>query len=122
MTKLDRELAIADNIAYIRDVLAQLPRRGSSCSPDFPQGASMAAPRRHIPCAGLILLGGDVPAEVKTDGARFPQVLLAGNARRVVHGGEVRRGRCVPVDAHDVTQCVLMGPRGDAFARGGRGF
>lgn len=82
MTKLDRELAIADNLAYVANVLAQLPAPRQLVFSGFSQGASMAArAAAHIPCAGLILLGGDVPPEVKTDGAPMPPVLLARGTR-----------------------------------------
>ena len=82
MTKLDRELAIADNLAYVRNVLAQLPAPRQLVFAGFSQGATMASRvAAHIDCAGLILLGGDVPPEVKNDGARMPPVLLARGTR-----------------------------------------
>ena len=82
MTKLDRELAIADNVAYVRNVLVQLPEPRRLVFTGFSQGASMAArAAAHIDCDGLMLLGGDVPPEVKTDHARFPPVLLARGTR-----------------------------------------
>jgi predicted esterase len=82
MTKLDRELAIDDNLAYVRNVLAQLPAPRQLVFAGFSQGATMAArAAAAIDCDGLILLGGDVPPEVKTDGARMPPVLLARGTR-----------------------------------------
>lgn len=82
MTKLDRELAIADNLAYVRNVLARLPAPRRLVFAGFSQGATMAArAAAAIPCAGLILLGGDVPPEVKDDDARMPPVLLARGIR-----------------------------------------
>lgn len=78
MTKLDRELAIADNLAYVRNVLAELPGPRQLVFAGFSQGATMAArAAAHIPCAGLMILGGDVPPEVKTGDARLPPVLVA---------------------------------------------
>jgi predicted esterase len=79
MTGLDRELAIADNIAYVRRVLDALPRPRTLVFAGFSQGAAMAA--RAAAYAGkpggLILLGGDIPPEVHADPAvRFPPVLL----------------------------------------------
>jgi predicted esterase len=89
MTKLDRELAIADNLAYVRNVLAQLPAPRQLVFAGFSQGASMAGrAAAHIRCAGLILLGGDLPPEVKTDDARFPPVLLARGTRDDWYTGE----------------------------------
>src|SRR6188474_2355549 len=42
MTKLDRELAVADNIAYVRRVLASLPAPRTLVFVGFSQGATMA--------------------------------------------------------------------------------
>jgi dienelactone hydrolase len=83
MTKLDRELAIADNLGYVSNVLAQLPSPRQLVFAGFSQGATMAArAAAAIPCASLILLGGDVPPEVKNDAARLPpSVLVARGAR-----------------------------------------
>jgi predicted esterase len=72
MTRQDRELAIADNIDYLnRAVDAAV---GEDSGPlvylGFSQGASMAAravahgARR---ATGLVLLGGDIPADAQTD-------------------------------------------------------
>jgi predicted esterase len=79
MTKLDRELAIDDNLEYVKNVLAQLPAARQLVFCGFSQGATMASrAATHLPCAGLILLGGDVPPEVKAmEDARLPPVLLA---------------------------------------------
>ena len=78
MTKQDRELAIADNIAYVRTVLETIGMPRRLVFSGFSQGAAMAArAAAHIDCAGLILLGGDVPPDVKRDDVRLPPVLLA---------------------------------------------
>lgn len=78
MTKLDRDLAIADNIEYVRRVLAALPASKTLVFIGFSQGASMAArAAAAVPCDGLIMLGGDLPADVKTPEAKLPPVLLA---------------------------------------------
>ena len=82
MTSLDRELAIADNIEYVRRVVAALPPPGKLVFIGFSQGASMAArAAAAIRCDGLILLGGDIPPDVKVDGVRLPPVLLARGKR-----------------------------------------
>lgn len=79
MTSLDREHAIADNLAYVARVLASLPAPRQLVFSGFSQGAAMAArAAAHNPCAGLILLGGDIPPEIKDDASlRLPPVLLA---------------------------------------------
>ncbi len=84
MTRLDRELAIADNRAYVGRAVERILDEAGSAGPlvyaGFSQGVAMAyraaagAGRR---CDGLIALGGDVPpelAELDLDG--LPPVLL----------------------------------------------
>jgi predicted esterase len=80
MTNQDREVAIADNIAYVRRVLASLPTPRTLVFAGFSQGATMAARAAAYcgPAAGLILLGGDIPPEVHEDSAvAMPPTLLA---------------------------------------------
>jgi pimeloyl-ACP methyl ester carboxylesterase len=80
MTSQDRELAIADNINYVRRALAALPQAGTTVFLGFSQGAAMAArAAAAIPCAGLILLGGDIPPDVRE--AKLPPLLLARGVR-----------------------------------------
>lgn len=76
MTSLDRELAIADNVAWVGRVLASLPAPETLAFIGFSQGAAMAArAAAAFPAAGLILLGGDLPPDVQ--GANLPPTLLA---------------------------------------------
>lgn len=80
MTSQDRDLAIADNLAYVRRVLASLPPPQTLVFIGFSQGATMAArAAAHAgPAAGLILLGGDIPPEIHSDPAvTLPPVLIA---------------------------------------------
>lgn len=84
MTSVDRELAIADNLEYVRRVLATLGTPRTLVFLGFSQGATMAAraaayaARPH----GLILLGGDVPAEIRDDPAAvLPPMLLSRGER-----------------------------------------
>lgn len=89
MTRQDRELAIADNIAYVDTVLAQLasefgtPR--SLVFAGFSQGAAMAyraAMRGRLPASGILTCGGDVPPELLAEPTRaWPPVLAAGGRR-----------------------------------------
>lgn len=76
MTSQDRDLAIADNLAYVRSVVAWLrepPRKIVFAG--FSQGVAMAyrAASDHAHADGLIVLGGDVPPEVT---GHLPPVLL----------------------------------------------
>ena len=82
MTSQDRELAIADNIAYVEAVLAAV----RAAQPfdrlvflGFSQGASMAsraAAHAGEGCHGLIMLSGDLAPEVKAGPARLPRTIV----------------------------------------------
>jgi predicted esterase len=79
MTSLAREHAIADNRAWVRKVLTALPEPRLLVFAGFSQGAAMAARAAADAAspAGLILLGGDIPPEIKDDPeVRLPPVLL----------------------------------------------
>jgi predicted esterase len=87
MTREDRDLAIADNLAYVDAALDQVPHDSATrlVYAGFSQGVAMAfragllgRDRAH----GLIAVGGDVPPELLKDPSRrFPAVLLARGAR-----------------------------------------
>src|SRR5262245_57374398 len=71
MTRQDRELAIADNIAYVNAVVdavvAEWPNPPRIVYAGFSQGVAMtfrAAARSRRPLAGVIAAGGDVPPEL----------------------------------------------------------
>ncbi len=90
MTKLNRESAIADNIAYVSSVVARVREELPAASgplvyAGFSQGASMAyraAARSGHASAGLIALGGDIPPDVGDDAAAtLPPVLVARGQR-----------------------------------------
>jgi len=83
MTSQDRELMIADNIAYMREVIARVRVDGASALPlvfvGFSQGVAMAfraAADQRDRCAGIIALGGDVPPDVRAATESLPPVLL----------------------------------------------
>jgi len=84
MTKLDREQAIADNLAYVARVIEEIEREHGPASrlvyAGFSQGAAMAyraAARGVRPCHGLVVLGGDMPPEVASDASvTLPPVLI----------------------------------------------
>ena len=111
MTKQDRELAIADNVAYVRAVLAALPPAKTLVFSGFSQGAAMAArAAAHIDCAGLIMLGGDVPPEVKREEYRFPPVLLARGTRDEWYTDEKFKADLEWLEPRTrVTRCVFAG-------------
>jgi predicted esterase len=84
MTRFNREQAIADNVAFVASVVAEvrreLPPGACLVYLGFSQGAAMAyraAAGGGQPCAGVIVLGGDLPPELaERDLAGFPPVLL----------------------------------------------
>ncbi len=87
MTSLDREQAIADNLAYVARVVAELrnERRDSKLVfAGFSQGACMAwrAAARCKPCHGLIVLGGDLPRDVAEAPALDLPPILIGRGER----------------------------------------
>ena len=84
MTREDRELAIGDNIAYVRAVVAEVEGRWAGPLPrlvycGFSQGTAMAyraAAFGGHACQGLIILAGDLSPDVRPHAARLPPLLL----------------------------------------------
>src|SRR4029450_13832013 len=89
MTKLDRELAIPDNVAYAASVVARVRAHAPAVSGPlvyvgFSHGASMAlraAAHSGHACAAVIALGGDMPPDVADDAAPLPPALVARGLR-----------------------------------------
>jgi predicted esterase len=85
MTRQDREFAIADNVAYVDTVVAQLEREFGApraiVFAGFSQGVAMAYRAGLLgrrPCAAIVAAGGDVPPGLKTGETRpWPLVLAA---------------------------------------------
>ena len=84
MTRQDRELAIADNVAYVRDVVSAVGRdyatAGAIVYCGFSQGVAMAYRAARCAghsCRGVIALAGDLPPELMTASDRdWPPVLI----------------------------------------------
>ena len=83
MTKEDRELAIADNVAYVGHVLKAIAADPGITRPliyvGFSQGVAMAyraAAMVQWPCDALIVLAGDLPPDVKPLAGSLPRILL----------------------------------------------
>jgi len=83
MTKEDRELAIADNVAYVSGVLGSVTEEFGIARPlvfvGFSQGVAMAyraAAFAQRPCDGVIALAGDVPPDVAPIAASLPRILI----------------------------------------------
>jgi predicted esterase len=88
MTRQDRELAIADNLAYVAAVIDEIGREWPApprvVFAGFSQGVAMtfraAATARAID--GVITVGGDVPPEIAPSAlARIPAALICRGAR-----------------------------------------
>jgi len=81
MTRQDRELAIADNIAYVKAcIAAESPAATAIVFAGFSQGVAMAFRAAvHAPVsAGVIAAGGDVPPELDSAALKkLSSVLIA---------------------------------------------
>jgi dienelactone hydrolase len=82
MTSEDRELAIADNIAYVQRVLTQFPAARRIVFAGFSQGVAMAyRAAAAIPAAAVIALGGDLPPDIVPVARSLPVVLIGRGLR-----------------------------------------
>lgn len=87
MTREDREVAIADNLAYVATALDEVPHDDSTriVYAGFSQGSAMAfraAVLGRDRASGVIVIGGDVPPELLADRSlEFPSALLARGER-----------------------------------------
>jgi predicted esterase len=115
MTRQDRELAIADNLAYVSAVLEAVRSECSVRPPlvfaGFSQGAAMAyRAAAHAPCRAVIVLGGDVPPDV-ADAARLPRVLIGRGTNDAWYTAEKHERDCAALAALavPVETCVFDG-------------
>lgn len=96
MTRQDRELAIADNVAYVDRVFDQLatefgePR--AIVAAGFSQGVAMAyrtACLGRRACAAILVAGGDLPPELREHRApSWPHVAMATGVRDAYYGAD----------------------------------
>jgi predicted esterase len=84
LTRLDRDLALEDNLQYIAKVLLSLTRQnprleGPTVFTGFSQGAATAwRAGCRLGASGVAAVGGEIPAELGPDQlARIPLVFLA---------------------------------------------
>jgi predicted esterase len=97
MTRQDREHAIADNIAYVDAVLADLEREfgrpDSLVYAGFSQGVAMAyraGVACRLPAQAIFAVAGDVPPELKSGGPRrWPAVRIAVGTRETFYTPEI---------------------------------
>jgi predicted esterase len=133
MTRQDRELAIADNIAYVDAALGAVVSDASSpplvCA-GFSQGVAMAfraGVQGRIRAAGIIAVGGDVPPELLADpSVRFPRVLLIRGAQDEYYSQQMFDGDIASLRARgaDVTTAMVEGAHDwtDEVARAAAAF
>jgi dienelactone hydrolase len=87
MTRQDRELAIADNVAYVVSIAAEIRRDHRVAGPlvvaGFSQGVAMAfRAARPLGAAAVMALGGDIPPELDAAALRaIPVALVARGSR-----------------------------------------
>ena len=87
MTREDRDVAIADNLAYVAAALDEVPHDDSTriVYAGFSQGVAMAFRAGVLGrdrATGIIAIGGDVPSELLADRSLpFPPVLLVRGER-----------------------------------------
>ncbi len=100
MTRQDRELAIADNVAYVGDVVDAVAREWPIAPTlvfsGFSQGVAMAfraAAASRRPVVAAIVSGGDVPPEIDdTALSRLQRVLISRGVRDSWYTDEKFRG------------------------------
>ncbi|HEV7922042.1 MAG TPA: hypothetical protein VGR02_14740 [Thermoanaerobaculia bacterium] len=78
MTSQNRELLLADNIAYVRRAVASLGIPETLVFAGFSQGTTMAyRAAAAIPAQALLVLGGDLPDDVRAQsGVQLPLTLV----------------------------------------------
>jgi predicted esterase len=101
MTRQDRELAIADNLAYVAAVIDAVSREwttdGRVVFAGFSQGVAMAFRAAAHRGAPVVAFGGDVPPELDSAAlAKIPSVLIGRGTRddwygRDTNEADVRR-------------------------------
>jgi len=89
MTRLDREQLIADNVAYVRDVVDEIrrayPATAGLVYAGFSQGVAMAyraAALAGHACQAVLALGGDVPPDLDDAALASCRRVLAGCGAR----------------------------------------
>lgn len=121
MTRQDRELAIADNVAYV-DRAVEAAGGGEArliVFLGFSQGAAMAyraALRGKYPPAGVISLGGDIPPDVQSESSRgWPPVLLGAGTRDVWYTPERASGDQQFLAARGISHGIVRFDGGHEF-------
>jgi dienelactone hydrolase len=109
MTRQDRDLVIADNINYVRAVVAALPPARTIVVEGFSQGAAMAyrAAASLDRVAGAIILGGDIPPDV--DGPLPPLLIGRGEDDDWYTDEKLKKDLSTLAGRADVSTAVFKG-------------
>ncbi len=107
MTSQDRELVIADNINYVRSVVARLPPAEIIVVAGFSQGAAMAyRAAAHLDrVVGIIALGADVPRDVT---GPLPPLLIGRGERDQWYGEEKFKKDLKSLEGRAVVRTVVF--------------
>lgn len=118
MTREDRDLALADNIAYAEAVRAAVDASyattGAFVAVGFSQGAAQAY-RAGLAggraCAGILALGGDLPPDVAERAAALPPVLIGRGSDDPWYSAEALAADVAQLEAAGVhyTVCEFAG-------------
>jgi predicted esterase len=108
MTSQDRELAIADNLAYVQAVVGTFSEPRALVFAGFSQGVAMAfrAAAAIASTTAVIAIGGDVPPDVDP---LLPPVFLARGVRDEWYSEEKMRGDLERLSGGDVTRVDFDG-------------
>jgi len=124
MTKLDREIAIEDNLRYVANVLATLPVPQRLVFSGFSQGAAMAyrAAAANPQASAILVLGGDLPPDITGD---LPPILIGRGERDEWYSDEKFEKDLKSLEGRArVTTCVFDGAHewSDPFRRAAAEF
>ncbi|MGE0816021.1 MAG: alpha/beta hydrolase [Vicinamibacterales bacterium] len=118
MTREDRTLAMADNLAYVgsvrQAVAGAYPAAPAYVVVGFSQGVAQAyrtALAFGDACRGVIALGGDVPPDVAPSASRLPPVLVGRGTRDSWYPADRLAAdlACLREAGTDVTACEFDG-------------
>ena len=123
MTNQDREAAIVDNLAFVGRVIAELRAGGHGGKlvfAGFSQGGAMAwRAAAHLPCDGLIVLGGDLPKDVaEIKDLALPPVLIGRGEEDPLYSAEQLAKDLAALDARGVNPEVCRFDGGHEWAPG----
>lgn len=109
MTSQDRERAIADNIDYVRSVVAEFPAPRRLVFLGFSQGVAMAyrAAYSHPNANGVIALAGEVTPDIA---GPLPPVLIGRGTREEWYTGEkLKKDLSILATITTVETCIFDG-------------